>query len=101
MQMDYDTVAVLCCDGSPTCGCGLTSWDENWGGPPEAPLDYGNAVIEGVGVFVDEMQKAIRDRGLPMPPFYGLGLDDASQPFDQIIANFDAFLAKCMKELEK
>lgn len=33
MQMDYDTVAVLCCDGSPTCGCGLTSWDENWGGP--------------------------------------------------------------------
>ena len=82
MQMDYDTVAVLCCDGSPTCGCGLTSWDENWGGPPEAPLDYGNAVIEGVGVFVDEMQKAIRDRGLPMPPFYGLGLDDASQPFD-------------------
>ena len=40
-------------------------------------------------------------RGLPMPPFYGLGLDDASQPFDQIIANFDAFLAKCMKELEK
>mgnify|MGYP001527203150 FL=1 len=73
MQMDYDTVAVLCCDGSPTCGCGLTSWDENWGGPPEAPLDYGNAVIEGVGVFVDEMQKAIRDRGLPMPPFYGLG----------------------------
>ena len=47
------------------------------------------------------MQKAIRDRGLPMPPFYGLGLDDASQPFEQIISNFDAFLAKRMKELEK
>ena len=99
-QMDYETVAVLCCDGSPTCGCGLTSWDENWGGPPQA-LDYGDAVIEGVGVYVDEMQKAIRDRGLPMPPFYGLGLDDASQPFEQIISNFDAFLAKRMKELEK
>ena len=25
MQMDYATVAVLCCDGSPTCGCGITS----------------------------------------------------------------------------
>ena len=61
----------------------------------------GDAVIEGVGVYVDDMQKAIRDRGLPMPPFYGLGLDDASQPFEQIISNFDAFLAKRMKELEK
>lgn len=101
MQMDYATVAVLCCDGSPTCGSGITSWNESWGGPPEAPLDYSDAVIDGVGVFVEELQKAIEARGLPMPPFYGLGLDDASQPFDQIIANFDAFLAKRMEELEK
>ena len=99
MQMDYETVAVLCCDGSPTCGCGLTSWNESWGGPP-SDLNYDDAVVEGVGVFVDELQAAIKARGLEMPPFYGLGLDDYSQPFDQIIANFDKFLAGRIKELD-
>ncbi len=98
-QMDYETVAVLCCDGSPTCGCGLTSWDENWGGPP-SNLDYADAVVEGVGVFVDELQAAIKARGLEMPPFYGLGLDDASQPFDEILANFDKFIEARIKELD-
>ena len=28
----YETVAFLVCNGSPTCGYDLTSYDENWGG---------------------------------------------------------------------
>lgn len=98
-QVGYQTVAVLCCDGSPTCGCDLTSWDERWGGAPKT-LDYDEAVIPGVGVYVDEMKKAIEARGLEMPPFYGVALDDGSQPFEKILSDFDAFIAKRMKELD-
>lgn len=98
-QMHYETVAVLCCDGSPTCGCGLTSWDENWGGSPK-DLEYGDAVVEGVGVFVEELKNAIEARGIPMPPFYGLGLDDASQPLDKILSDFDTFIGDRIKELD-
>ena len=30
----YKVVAILSCDGSPTCGVTITSYDKNWGGSP-------------------------------------------------------------------
>jgi predicted secreted protein len=89
----YQTVAVLSCDGSPTCGVTITSWDNAWGGSP-VDLDYGAALIEGEGVYIEELKKEIESRGMPMPPFYGLALDDASADMDKIIGDFRAFIER-------
>ena len=36
--------------------------------------------------------KAIEARGLPVPPMYGLLIDDREKTNEQIIAEFDAFI---------
>ena len=90
-QVGYKTVAILSCDGSPTCGVTLTSWDDNWGGPP-ADLDYNKALVEGSGVYIEELKKEIESRGLKKPPFYGLALDDESADMDKIISDFEVFI---------
>lgn len=87
----YETVGVLSCDGSPTCGVSITSYDERWGGSP-VDLEYNDAIIEGSGVYIEELKKAIEDRGLEVPPFYGLALDDESVDMEKILADFEAFI---------
>lgn len=91
VQVGYKTVAVLSCDGSPTCGVTLTSWDENWGGCP-AELSYNDALVEGEGVYIEELKKEIEERGLTVPPFYGLALDDESADMDKILSDFEGFI---------
>ena len=88
----YRTVGVLSCDGSPTCGVTITSYDENWGGSP-VDLEYNDAIIEGQGVYIEELEKAIRDRGLTVPPFYGLALDDESVDMEKILSDFEEFIS--------
>lgn len=87
----YETVGVLSCDGSPTCGVSITSWDDRWGGSP-VDLEYNDAIIEGEGVYIEELKKAITDRGLKMPPFYGLALDDESVDMEKILSDFEEFI---------
>lgn len=94
VQVGYETVAILSCDGSPTCGVTLTSWDENWGGCPVA-LNYNDALVVGEGVYIEELRKEIEVRGLPVPPFYGLALDDESADMDEILSKFEQFI-KCV-----
>ena len=87
----YKTVGVLSCDGSPTCGVTITSWDERWGGAP-VDLEYNEAIIEGEGVYIEELKAAIKARGLEVPPFYGLAIDDESVDMEQILADFEEFI---------
>lgn len=46
----------------------------------------------GKGVYMEELVEAIKARGLEVPPFYGLALDDESVDMDKIIADFRAFI---------
>ena len=69
----------------------MTSWDENWGGSP-VELDYNQALIEGSGVYIEELKKEIEERGLKVPPFYGLALDDESADMEKILADFEMFI---------
>lgn len=92
-QAGYETVAILSCDGSPTCGVTLTSWNEEWGGSP-VDLDYNKALVEGSGVYIEELRKEIESRGLRMPEFYGLALDDESADMEQILADYEAFIRR-------
>ena len=59
-------VAILSCDGSPTCGVTITSYDKNWGGSP-VELSYNDAIVQGKGVYIEELEKAIQARGLEVP----------------------------------
>jgi len=88
----YQTAAILSSDGSPTCGVSVTCYDERWGGSP-AELSFEESIIEGTGVYIEELQKEIEDRGLKMPPFYGLALDDESVSMEKILADFKQFIA--------
>jgi predicted secreted protein len=92
----YETVAVLSCDGSPTCGVKITSFDEQWGGCP-ADLSYNDAIIEGSGVYIEELKAEIEERGLKMPPFYGLSLDDESADMESILSDYRAFIHSVCK----
>ncbi len=87
----YKVVAVLSCDGSPTCGVTITSYDKNWGGSP-VELSYNDAIVQGKGVYIEELEKAIQARGLEVPPFYGLALDDESVDLPKIISDFRDFI---------
>ena len=97
-QVGFKTVAFLVCNGSPTCGYDLTSYDENWGGNANKALEYNDALVPGMGVLIEELHKAILARGLELPPFFGLGLDDTSTPLDKIIADFKVFMEGVMKD---
>ena len=55
-------------------------------------LSYNDAIVQGKGVYIEELEQAIRDRGLEIPPFYGLALDDESVDLDRIIKDFRAFI---------
>lgn len=96
-QIGYKTVAVLGCNGSPTCGVTLTSFSEDWGGKPKA-LDFESTLVEGAGVFMEELKKEIETRGLKVPPFYGLNLDEESKSLEDIIKEFREFLAEQIVE---
>ena len=43
-------------------------------------------------LYIEELKKAIEERGLDVPPFYGLALDDESADMEQIISDFRAFV---------
>lgn len=85
----YDVVAVLVCDGSPTCGLTVSSYYENGGGHPAEPV---RSLRRQPGIYTEELLKAIEARGLPAPPMYGLLMDDREKTNEQIIAEFDAFI---------
>lgn len=85
----YDVVAVLVCDGSPTCGVTVHSHYENGGGHPAEPE---RSFRRGPGVYTQELLAAVEARGITMPPVYGLKMDDREKTNDQILAEFEAFI---------
>ena len=50
---------------SPTCGLRMTQSDPTWGGKPfQVPLEP--PAVVGKGVFVEELERALAQRGLPV-----------------------------------
>lgn len=90
-RQGYEVVAVLGCDGSPTCGVSVTAWDDRWGGSP-AELSFNDAIVKGQGIYIEELKDEIQKRGLKLPPFYGLALDDESADMEKIITDFRKFI---------
>ena len=43
-------------------------------------------------MYIEELKAAIEARGLEMPPFYGLAIDDESVDMEKILADFEEFI---------
>ncbi len=94
--MGYQVVAVLECDGSPTCGVNVTSYCEDWGGRPK---EIPRTLIEKPGIYTQELIKEIEERGIPMPPIYGLTMDDRNKTNEQVLEEFDSFIHQCLDKM--
>ena len=87
----YHSVAILVCDGSPTCGYNISSHYENGGGHPAEPV---RSLKEMPGVFTEELMNAAKDRRVELPPIYGLPMDNRDKTNQEIIADFEQFIAE-------
>lgn len=97
-NVSYNVVAILTCDGSPTCGSSMSSYCEDWGGrPKEVP----RKLIDRAGIFIEEMKQEVADRQLELPFIYGLAMDDRDKTNEQIINDFSSFMSKISLEKEK
>ena len=91
----YQSVAILVCDGSPTCGYNISSYYENGGGHPAEPV---RRLESRPGVYTEELLREAKSRGIELPPVYGLPMDDRERSNEQIIADFDRFIAGRLSE---
>lgn len=81
----YEVVAILTCDGSPSCGITMSSYCEDWGGrPKEVP----RVLVKKPGIFMEELLRLLKERELPVPPVYGLAMDDREQSNETILSAF-------------
>lgn len=87
--VDYEVVAILTCDGSPTCGSSMSSYCDDWGGrPKEVP----RILVAKPGIFIEELQAEVAERQLKLPYIYGLAMDDRDRTNDEILEEFRDFI---------
>jgi predicted secreted protein len=67
-------VVLIGLDGSPSTGVRFTSSKRDWGGRPNRPQDDWD-VVEGRGVWIEELEAELARRGLPAVPATGWALD--------------------------
>ncbi len=89
--MQYDVIAVLTCDGSPSCGIKHSSFCEDWGGRPK---EIPRILIEQPGIYMEEFIKECRERKVECPEIYGLPMDDREKGREEIIKDFEQFIIK-------
>jgi predicted secreted protein len=66
-------VVVLGIDGSPSSGVSFTSTSGgSWGGRPEK---IGFAFVPGKGVWIEELERVLAQRGLPVPRMIGVPME--------------------------
>lgn len=88
----YD-VALVGLDGSPSSGVRYTGYSEPaWGGRPQAKLeDY--RIVPGKGVWIEELEKEIQRRGLPLPRATGVLMDAPDFEMERALRELEEFLS--------
>jgi len=81
-------IVLIGIDGSPSCGVNLTGRNPYWGGEPRASAEQ-YQVVEGTGVWIEELLKEVERRGIKRFKVIGLAMD---------LPGFD--LKKALKMLE-
>jgi hypothetical protein len=84
-------VVLLGVDGSPSSAVSFTGVGAAWGGRP-ALVD--SMLVEGRGVWIDELASVMHERGVPPPRMIGIGMELPGFSMDDAVAQLDAFLAR-------
>ncbi len=66
-----DDVVLIGVDSSPTMGASFTPSAPHWGGRPAIGEDD-STLVPGEGIFVEELEAELAERGLPMPRRAGI-----------------------------
>ncbi|MFT3952189.1 MAG: hypothetical protein QM689_09665 [Oscillospiraceae bacterium] len=90
-RVGYEVVAILTCDGSPSCGITKSSHCPDWGGRPK---EVARVLMDKPGIYTEELLAELESRGIPVPEIYGLMMDDRERTNEQILADFDTFLER-------
>ena len=91
----YQTVAILTCDGSPSCGITISSYCEDWGGRPK---DVKRHLVNKPGVFMEELIDLAEKRKITLPPIYGLAMDDRDKTNEEIFNDFSMYIESLIKD---
>ena len=67
-----DEVVLVGVDSSPTMGVDHTCSSPTWGGKPDIGDHDDSRLVEGDGIFIDELGAELAARGLPMPRATGI-----------------------------
>jgi len=97
LKVGFEVVGILACNGSPTCGYTLTSFSEDWGGKPE---ERPWRMVEGPGVYTQELIAECKARGLETPEICGLTMDDLTRTNEEVVGEFREFLERKIKKEE-
>ena len=89
IRIGYESVGILTCDGSPSCGITKSSYCEDWGGKPKA---VERILVDKSGVCMEELTAELEARKIPVPPVYGLAMDDHDQSNEQILQEFRKYV---------
>src|SRR6476659_137856 len=66
-----DDVVMIGIDSSPTMGVSFQPTSGTWGGEPNIGSDD-TVMVEGEGIFLEELRAELQERGLPMPRRTGI-----------------------------
>ena len=76
----------------------MTNHYYNGGGRPKS-LERG--LIDGKGIFMEELESEILSRKLILPQMYGLGMDIASMSMETILSEFNTFMKSIISQIDK
>jgi predicted secreted protein len=77
-------------DGSGSSAVTFTGIGPAWGGRPE---DMNWEVVPGKGVWIEELEQVLRDRGLPMPRSFGVAMELPGFTMERAMVEFRQFLS--------
>ncbi|MGH6883222.1 hypothetical protein [Hypericibacter sp.] len=78
-------------DGSGSSAVTFTGIGPAWGGRPE---DMSWEVVPGKGVWIEELEQVLADRGLPMPRSFGVAMELPGFTMAQAMVEFRQFLGQ-------
>lgn len=87
-KVGYEVAGILTCDGSPSCGITKSSYCEDWGGRPKA---IPRTLVDLPGIYMEELLALLKERGIQIPPVYGLPMDDYEKSTQEILDDFRAY----------
>jgi len=82
-------VVLIGVDGSPSSAVNVTGIGPAWGGRPEAAA---SAMVDGRGVWIEELEAVIAERGLCAPRLIGIPMELPGFSLDDALAELQRFI---------